>query len=99
MERLPLTNNYISTKVGSTTTKNGEKYGQNRMGGKGRRAGWRGKKNEMGGAAPLNIVYFYVVSYNVHHGKVEFCDHLDPWCFGAPQKFSVLVAHAHRCTT
>jgi hypothetical protein len=33
-ERLPLTNNYISTKVGSTN-KNGERNGQNGMGEKG----------------------------------------------------------------
>jgi hypothetical protein len=42
--------NYISTKVGSTT-KNGEKYGQNGMGGRGRRAGWRKEKDEMGGGS------------------------------------------------
>ena len=49
MERLPLTN-YISTKVGSTT-KNGGKYGQNGMGGRGRRAGWRKENDEMGGGS------------------------------------------------
>lgn len=48
MERLPLTNNYVSTKVSAISTKISEKYDQNGMREKGGRAGWSRKKNKMG---------------------------------------------------
>jgi hypothetical protein len=48
MERLPRTNNYVSTKVSAISTKTSGKYGENGMERRGRGARWRRKKNDMG---------------------------------------------------